>query len=204
MQLDFDLDDVDFGFIKSFNERISQPADHPNLGTSDQDDRLDSDSAIAIGEEAYHKSSLANWTPIHSDHGYADQANLSVPKSIDSPDTINIGSKALPERLSSSSRDIIFGMVLKICRKANLGRIMRSFPSTELLDSLLQSFFKSHAAQVDSWIHAPTFKPNDEGPEILTAIAAAGAVQSSIPTIRKLGYALMEIVRLQLPEKVRS
>ncbi|KAL1965790.1 hypothetical protein VTN77DRAFT_5111 [Rasamsonia byssochlamydoides] len=206
MQLDFDLNDVDFGLIESFNERISQPADHPNTGTSDQEtDRLDSDSAIAIGEEAYHKSSLANWTPIHEDHGYADQDNLSIPKSIDSPENINTGcNKTLTERLSPSSRDVIFGMVLKICRKANLSRIMRSFPSTELLDSLLQSFFKRHTAQIDSWIHAPTFKPNEEGPEILTALAAAGAVQSSIPTIRKLGYALMEIVRLQLPEKFEN
>lgn len=44
---------------------------------------------------------------------------------------------------------------------------------------------------------------NDEAPDMLAALAAAGATRSTIPTIRKLGYALMEIVRLQLSDKVR-
>jgi hypothetical protein len=79
---------------------------------------------------------------------------------------------------------------------------MKSFPSTELLDSLIQDFFARQSEQVDSWIHGPTFHPNEESPDMVGIIAAAGAVKSPIPTIRKLGFALMEVVRLQMSTKV--
>jgi hypothetical protein len=94
-------------------------------------------------------------------------------------------------------------MVLQTSQRANLTRIMKSFPSTQLLDSLIQYYFESQSHHIDSWIHGPTFGMNDEPPDMLAALAAAGAARSTIPTIRRLGYALIEIVRLQVSVKVR-
>ncbi|KAI9037564.1 putative C6 and C2H2 transcription factor RegA-like [Aspergillus affinis] len=195
VQFGFDLTDVDFGLIDFFNTR----------GIADASTDRSEDSGIALGAEAYRRSSLSNWTPAHEDTAFANQGDLSVPKSIDSPEA-NMRSERqiLSERLSSGSRDLIFGMVLQTSTKANLTRIMKSFPSTELLDSLIQDYFDFQSCNIDSWIHGPTFQPNDQTPDILAAVAAAGAIRSPIPTIRKLGYALMEVARLQLSSKYEN
>ncbi|KAL4950100.1 hypothetical protein BDW69DRAFT_202385 [Aspergillus filifer] len=201
LNFDFDLTEVDFGLIDFYNSRGSaNPPPH-----EDPNDRLDADSGIALGAEAYQRSSLSAWKPVHEDHAFADQADLSVPRSIDSPETsVRSERQILSERLSPGSRDLIFGMVLQTSQRANLTRIMKSFPSTELLDSLIQDFFADQSQQVDSWIHRPTFNPNEESPDMVSIVAAAAAVKSSIPTIRKLGYALMEVVRLQMSMKYEN
>lgn len=200
LNFDFDLTEVDFGLIDFYNSRGSA---NPAVQPEDPSDRLDADSGIALGAEAYQRSSLSAWQPAHEDHAFADQAYLSVPKSIDSPEaSVRSERQILSERLSPGSRDLIFGMVLQTSLGANLTRIMKSFPSTELLDSLIQDYFAHQSQQVDSWIHGPTFHPNEQSPDMLGVLAAAAAVRSTIPTIRKLGYALTEVVRVQMAQKV--
>ncbi|KAL3457409.1 hypothetical protein BJX64DRAFT_19115 [Aspergillus heterothallicus] len=202
LNYDFDLTEVDFGLIDFYNSRgsvnpVIQPADEPH-------DR-DADSGIALGAEAYQRSSLSAWKPAREDHAFADQGDLSVPKSIDSPEaSVRSERQILSERLSPGTRDLIFGMVLQTSQRANLARIMKSFPSTELLDSLIQDYFAHQSQQVDAWIHGPTFQLNEESPDMVGIIAAAAAVRSPIPTIRKLGYALMEVVRLQMSSKYEN
>ncbi|KAL4775907.1 hypothetical protein BDW60DRAFT_225052 [Aspergillus nidulans var. acristatus] len=203
INFDFDLTEVDFGLIDFYNSRGS--ANPAPLQPDETDRDADRDSGIALGAEAYSRSSLSAWKPVHSDHAFADQNDLSVPKSIDSPEaSAQCRHQILSERLSPGSRDLIFGMVLQTSQRANLTRIMKSFPSTELLDSLIQDFFANQAQQVDSWIHGPTFHPNEESPDMVGIVAAAAAVKSTIPTIRKLGYALMEVVRLQMSLKYEN
>lgn len=203
LQFDFNLSDSDFGLIDIFNSRGTLQDTDLHLETAESNDDFDADSGIAIGAEAFRRSSLSAWKPAQEDHALADQENLSVPKSIDSPESgATSDRRILSERLSASNRDLIFGIVLETSKQANMMRIMKSFPSAELLDSLIQSFFERQRAQLDSWVHGPTFQTNQEDPEMLAALAASGAVRSTIPTIRKLGYALMEIVRLHFPMKV--
>ncbi|KAJ5540428.1 hypothetical protein N7494_005504 [Penicillium frequentans] len=194
--LDFSLTDGDFGLIDMYNAGSLMPRNE-----NEQQDRFDADSGIGIGAAAYHRSSLSAWKPLQEDRAFIDHENLSVPQAIDSPEVNIADRQTLCERLSSSSRDQIFGLVLEISREANLNRIMKSFPSTELLDGLIQQFFENQSHSVDSFIHAPTFRPSAEHASILTALASAGAVRSPIPTIRKLGYALLEIVRMYMPTK---
>lgn len=197
--LDFNLTDGDFGLIDMYNSRNFVPSSHE----CEPQDRFDADSGIGIGAEAYHRSSLSQWKPARADHAFDDHENLSVPHTIDSPEaSVTSDRQILCERLSPSSRDLIFGLVLEISREANFSRIMKSFPSTELLDGLIQQYFEFQSHSVDSFIHGPTFRPNGEHASILAALAAASAVRSPIPTIRKLGYALLEIVRLYMPIKV--
>ncbi|CEN61144.1 hypothetical protein ASPCAL07808 [Aspergillus calidoustus] len=200
LNYDFDLTEVDFGLIDFYNSKGSV---NPIFQAADEPHDRDADSGIALGAEAYQRSSLSAWKPAREDHAFADQGDLSVPKSIDSPEaSVRSERQILSERLSPGTRDLIFGMVLQTSQRANLARIMKSFPSTELLDSLIQDFFARQSEQVDSWIHGPTFHLNEESPDMVGIVAAAGAVKSPIPTIRKLGYALMEVVRLQMSTKV--
>ncbi|KAJ5169250.1 uncharacterized protein N7482_004844 [Penicillium canariense] len=197
----FNLTDGDFGLIDMYNARNFVPGAHEH----EPQDHFDADSGIGIGVEAYHRSSLSQWKPAQEDHAFDDHENLSVPQTIDSPEAIATPDRQiLSERLSPSSRDLIFGLVLEISRQANLSRIMKSFPRTELLDGLIQQYFEFQTHSVDSFIHGPTFRPNSEHASILTALASASAVRSPIPTIRKLGYALLEIVRLYMPIKYES
>ncbi|PWY62329.1 C2H2 type zinc finger domain protein [Aspergillus eucalypticola CBS 122712] len=203
MQFDFDLTEVDFGLIDYFNSQglshlAPQPPDAPN-------DRSDVDSRIALGAEAYKRSSLSAWKPAQHDHVFADQDNLSVPVVIDSPGSSIRGERQiLPERLAPGSRDLIFGMVLQTSEKAMIPRKLKSFPSTELLDGLIQDYFAYQSQKLDPFIHGPTFYPNEQSSDMLTALAASGAVRSAIPTIRKLGYALMEVARLHLSTTYES
>ncbi|KAJ5609990.1 hypothetical protein N7510_006709 [Penicillium lagena] len=204
VQFDFDLNDGDFGLIDFYNSRNLLPGLHENL-TEQNIAHFDADSGIAMGAEAYHRSSLSAWKPSHGDYACNDHENLSVPQTIDSPEaSVTSDRQILCERLSPSSRDLIFGMVLETSHKAHLSRIMRSFPSTDLLDGLIQQYFEIQKHGVDSWIHGPTFQPNEQDPAILGALAAAAAVRSTVPTIRKLGYALVEIVRLYMPGRYES
>lgn len=196
---DFNLTDGDFGLIDMYNSGSI----FPNMHENHQQDSFDADSGIGIGTEAYNRSSLSAWKPGQGDKAGVDHESLSIPQNINSPEAIATpDQQILCDRLSSSSRDLIFGLVLEISREANLTRIMKSFPSTELLDGLIQQFFERQARSVVSFIHAPTFRPNSEHASILAAMASSAAVHSPIPTIRKLGYALVEIVRLYMPTKV--
>ncbi|KAF7712303.1 Early growth response protein 1 [Penicillium ucsense] len=199
--LDFNLTDGDFGLIDMYNSCSFLPG----VSEMDSQDQFDVDSGIGIGAEAFNRSSLSQWKPAHEDHAFNDHENLSVPHTIDSPDApVTSNRQVLGDRLSTTSRDLIFGLVLETSREAHLSRIMKSFPSTELLDGLIQQFFDFQAHSVGSFIHAPTFQPNSEHASILAAVAAAAAVRSPIPTLRKLGYALMEIVRFYLAMKFEN
>lgn len=199
LQFDFDLTEVDYGLIDFFNTNGVNRGIYSNVDSTD-----DTDSEIALGVEAFHRSSLSAWKPDHRDHAFADQENLSVSTAImDSTESNRSRDcRILCDPLLPNIRDAIFGMVLYTSKWGNMTRIMKSFPSTELLDSLMQDYFNFQRQQVYSLIHCPTFQPNSEGPEILAALAAAGATLSPISTIRKLGYALMEIGRLRLPAMV--
>jgi hypothetical protein len=113
------------------------------------------------------------------------------------------GFDILVPRLEQSCRDRILAMLLKTCEPVNVPKVVTSFPSAELLDSLMHLFFKTELSQTDSWIHLPTFRPQFQRPELNGIIIAAGALQSSVPTIRKLGFAIQEAVRLTIPTIVR-
>jgi hypothetical protein len=196
---DLTLTDGDFGLIDFYNSQSVLP----NFHDTQNNDRYDTDSGIGIGAEAYHRSSLSEWKPAREDHAFDDHENLSVPPAINSPEaTISSDGPILCDRLLSSSRDLILSLILEVSREANLGRILKSFPGTELLDGLIQQYFEHQKQNVGTFIHMPTFRTNSEDSGVLAGLAAAGAVRSPNPTIRKLGYALNESVRLHLPTKV--
>ncbi len=169
----------------------------PASGTRTPDVR----NSINLGTQAFKKS-LWQWTPAQQDHGYAEQLNLSLPyQNIDSPE-IRLAADVhlVDQRLEQSSRDKILAMILSTCEPAIFGRVVSSFPSAELLDNLMHQFFSYQLSQTNSWIHLPTCRPNEQMPELIAAIVAAGAVLSTVPVVRKLGFAIQESVRLGIPK----
>ncbi|ORY19318.1 major facilitator superfamily domain-containing protein [Clohesyomyces aquaticus] len=87
-------------------------------------------------------------------------------------------------------------LVLATCNPANIKRIASSFPSVELLDSLIQYFLTSPSLGAKQWFHLPTFSPSRLRPELLASVVAAGAVSTPDIPLRKLGYALQEASRI--------
>jgi hypothetical protein len=152
-------------------------------------------SGITAGAEAFERS-LWRWAPQKQEHGYAEQVNLSIPYK----DMQNLETRLAPEmlyhKIEQNSRDQILAMLLSGCQPSEVSRVVTSFPSAEMLNSLMHIFFQSELSRTDSYIHIPTFRPQSQRPEFNGIVVAAGAVLSKVPAVRKLGFAIQEAVRL--------
>jgi hypothetical protein len=93
-------------------------------------------------------------------------------------------------------------MVIHNCRTEILTKAVASFPSAELLDTLLQHFLTSPLVNAGFYLHIASFDVNDKRPELLAAMAAAGAVLTCDPSLTKLGFAIQECVRQAVPKQV--
>jgi hypothetical protein len=71
--------------------------------------------------------------------------------------------------------------------------MLSCFPSLELLNNLTDNYFACVASDTDSWLHAPTFDPNNEIPELLLSVITAGALQPNVTELKPLGLAFWEI-----------
>ncbi|KAJ9130732.1 C6 zinc finger domain containing protein [Pleurostoma richardsiae] len=77
--------------------------------------------------------------------------------------------------------------------------VVKTFPTPELLDDLIECFFSNHRQQTDSFIHMPTFNPNQQQPELVAGMAAFGATMTDVRSLHKLGFAMQEAVRTTVP-----
>jgi Fungal Zn(2)-Cys(6) binuclear cluster domain/Zinc finger, C2H2 type len=163
----------------------------------------DSPSGAGVGADAFKRSLIGSWTPLADDSSMMERQNLMMPRNADSSSIFTESKLSIQEPLSLSSRDRILGMVLETCPQTAAGRIIASFPSAEFLNDCIRYYFaRRHEEQIDSYIHLPTFKPNEQRPELLAMLAGAGAVCTSSFVVRKLGYALQEAVRHAMGRRV--
>ena len=205
-----ELDDLDFRFLDTYN--ITIPFE---LGGPPQSDPSRSLPSMAIsGLPSSHPASSASeafrnhhwrFRPNPKDHGGAEEHNLSLPSDANdnpSPEShISFARRVTPARLGTAARDNILTLVIKCCQPENLPKAVASFPSVDLLDMLIQFYLTSPHARADSFIHAATFDPNEKKPELLMAMASAGAVLTADPTLTKVGYAMQECLRMAVPKE---
>ncbi|KAB5576183.1 fungal-specific transcription factor domain-containing protein [Coniochaeta sp. 2T2.1] len=210
MALNTELDDMDLRFLDTYNTHIPfefgiEPALGPLLGSSENTSSNSTDPCrpAAMCTEAFRNSHW-RFRPSVNDHAGAEDHNLSLPSApIDhaSPESrISLDRRVTCAKLGVAARDRILAMVVESCRPENLSRAIASFPSVELLETLFQYYLTSPIARADSYIHSATFDPNEKRPELLAAMAAAGAILTSDLTLTKLGYAIQECVRLAVPK----
>lgn len=196
-----ELDDLDLRFLDTYNTTVPF-----ELGGIPQAEHTHTQQTMA--EECHSPSAYRaseafrnhHWRfrPNAKDHGAAEEHNLSLPSGAGGePPLVQ---HATPAKLSASARDNILAVVIKECRPENTAKAVASFPSVSLLDTLIQFYLTSPIARADTFLHGPTFEPNEKKPELLLAMAAAGAVLTSDPTLTKLGYAMQECVRTAIPE----
>lgn len=196
-----DLNEMDFSWIDAQQYRqspwttIPTPVADTRIANRDMPDIS---SGTIAGAEAFQKS-VWRWKPGQQDHASSEQVHLSVPYKDMQHLEVRLPPDLLGHRIEQTSRDKILAMVLGTCERANMSQVVASFPSADFLDSLMHSFFRSHLAKEDSWVHVSTFRPQTNRAEMNAIVVAAGAVLSSIPTVRKLGFAIQEAVRMSVP-----
>ena len=205
--LDFNIDNS-FEFTDAYSmtnmfSNEQQPVTYP-IARADGEDHSGSRSgyttpgirrSISLGTQAF-KESLWLWTPAAEDHGFAEQANLSLPYESVVSEASGIDATFPCEQLSQAARDSILAMVLSTCEAPIFPRVVACFPSAELLTNLLRSFIGFHVRQEISWIHPFTLKINEESAGFLGSLICSGAVLSRVPELRKLGFAIQEALRL--------
>lgn len=199
-----DFDDVDFTIPILEDEKDYQRnvAGGPFQPTRSGTRTPAMHEGIRLSTAAFTRS-LWRWTPTKKDHGFAEQGNLVLPYTeMQSPETqIAADLQLVNQRLELNARDKILAMVLGTCNPDVGADIARAFPNLDLLNDLLYHYFSFQLTQLDSWIHLPTLKVNEQSPEFLAIAIAAGAVSCPVSNIRKLGFALQEAVRLALAKK---
>ena len=208
MDSSLDMNEMDFGWIHSQNSlRQQQPAWNPPPEIEHSLDRgqrtPDVSSGITAGAEAFQKS-VWRWKPNQREHANAEQVNLSIPYKDMQHLEARLAPDVLDQRIEHNSRDKILAMLLSTCEPGNVSRVVSSFPSADLLDSLMHLFFRSELQSTDAFLHLPTFRPQNQMPELNGIVVAAGAVLSNVPTVRKLGFAIQELVRTAVVRIVRS
>lgn len=194
-----DMNDVDFGILSSWNlgNIPSLLANDPNLASyvSAQPEVSTDMSHMRQRLAAMWSDSPWRWQP----DGTKD--NIHVHKSNLPLEDINSSSlrptdKVIPDTLESSARDRVMANVLATCANNPMSsRVAQSFPSTEVLDSLVHVFLTWHLCQVSEYIHYSTFKLSAQCPEFLGMMAAAGAILTPVKSLRRFGYSLQEAFR---------
>ncbi|CAO2653589.1 Nn.00g030000.m01.CDS01 [Neocucurbitaria sp. VM-36] len=197
----FDLADLDFGLLNAYNPpAVSTYQQLTADNTRCPPSRAEGDNGPEVSSlsvEAFQRS-LWRWQPGISDKGHGEQMNLSLPYDISA--SIPYTFKPLGEALAQPARDKILAMLFNTCEQDAFSRIVSQFPSVEILDHLLQEFLSTHDSTTDSYIHIPTFQPQYMRPELVAMAISYGAVCNTVPVVRKLGFALQEVVRLALPK----
>ncbi|EKV04279.1 C6 transcription factor RegA [Penicillium digitatum] len=203
--LDFSM--VDLSFLESYNARAPFEYEAATVSTLAPTVQTVENEATHADHAAREDRSMQRlrwrFVPVPQDHGYAEHGNLLL-SSQPGPDTPpkslrNLDMGLGPDNcLDLASRDKILSIVLsQMPQPFSLNAA--SFPSPELLDRLIRYFLTVPFSSAGAWIHRSTFTPKKSRPELLLAMAAAGAVLTPDPPLRKLGFAMQEVVRHRLP-----
>lgn len=192
-----EFDEIDFGWIEAQNFRqVPTVAWESSIASEQQPARVKATPDISRG---FSKSVWRRWKPVKQKHAFVEQVYLSLPRKDVQILETQQAPRILKHRLTQKCRDEVLAMALANAETTNESQILASFPPVEVLDLLMQGFFLLEHHKIDSWIHLPTFDPSNFGPELDGMLIAAGAVLSPISTVRKLGFAIQEVVRMEIP-----
>jgi hypothetical protein len=207
LETNLELSVLDLSFLESYNVRAPFEYEAATVSTVEPLTETLEGHILETeqGAKEERSSQRIRWrfVPVPQDNGYAEHGNLLLSEQTGSGTTphslrdVQAGPDA-HESVSLAARDKILGMVLSQMPEPFLLNAA-SFPSPELLDRLGRYYLTVPFATPGQWIHRGTFSIKTCRPELLLAVAAAGAVLTPDPTLRKLGYAMQAVLRHQLP-----
>lgn len=198
---DLELNDLDLNFLDGYNHEIPFASFVETPETARSVPGSTSEPPSALGVESLQKTSTWRFRPVTQDRGMNDQQNISLPSG-DTSKRLPVQRRVTSEMLSYTMRDRIMALFMSSSNADTLQKTMQSFPSLELLDSLLQYFLSSKTAISNRMIHLPTFRPNNARPELVAAMIVGGATLAPDISLRKMGFALMEVVRVGVPQNI--
>ncbi|KAL4959055.1 uncharacterized protein BDV14DRAFT_206022 [Aspergillus stella-maris] len=204
----FDLSSLDMSFLESYNAQVPFEYDAATVSTLTLMQGALQDEApqeIKLATEPKSPKRIRwRFVPTPQDNWYAEHGNLLLNPAGAGPDATpqslyNVEIDPNPDDfLDLSSRDRILSIILtQIPRSLPLDAA--SFPSPQLLDRLIRYYITAPFSDAELFIHRPTFSIKQKRSELLIAIAAAGAVLTPDSTLQKLGFAMQEVLRHQLP-----
>ena len=198
LQAELDFSDFDIRLLETYNTKapfLFEDYEDPMPSTNYQAFETTT-PAIPIATDL--RKAAWRFMPNSEDNADSENANLSLPQNNagNKPESrINVDKRTTAEKLDLAARDKIFGIVLNTTLRTPLSKALSSFPSVELLDSLIQFYLTTPASDASKWIHTASHVPKKTRPELLLAMAAYGAVLAPDLALRKLGFALQEICR---------
>ncbi|KAK3082188.1 hypothetical protein LTS18_013072 [Coniosporium uncinatum] len=209
VETDLDFSAIDLSFLGSYNTQVPfemEPQERSlmrhgthSINQASPQSVLDGDSTTP-SNISHH--SIWRFVPAPGNHAFSDQANLSLPDHnhlAQSPESfVDVSKRATAEKLDSATRDAILAIVLSQI-KSQTFPVVSAFPSVELLDHLIQFYLAGPFSKQNTWIHTASFRAKKAQPELLLAMAAAGAVLTPDCSLRKLGFAIQEIIRTHVP-----
>lgn len=209
IETDLDFNALDLSFIDTYNTQVPFEFERQIEHVAEENTALAHDYQTQENARRERRipgdipqQSIWRFVPVSTDGGFAEHDNLSLPNQsgmIQSPDSFgDFNRRATKEKLDPASRDKILAIILNQMR-TRVHPTLSAFPSTELLDHLIQFFLAGPIPEASSWIHCASFQPRLARPELLLAMAAYGAVLTPDRSLRKLGFAIQEVVRNHLP-----
>ena len=189
-----ELNDMDLTFLDDYNHHNPFATSPDAFAAGSTSVVSDAPSDPPLGVETLQKASTWRFRPVSKDNL---PNHMAMPATITNQ-RLGMGKRVTPEVLPYTVRDQILATIIAVGPDT---KSMLSFPSVDLLDSLLQ-YHLSIAATSGSLIHAPTFKPSQKRPELVAAMIAAGAAKAPDASLRKLGLAIQEAVRMAIPRLV--
>ncbi|KAF2111901.1 hypothetical protein BDV96DRAFT_581966 [Lophiotrema nucula] len=211
---DLDFSAIDLSFLNTYNTQVPFdfqdlvfPIPPPDTAPSTQNCSSANDNATPTSLRGLLPHTIWRYVPVAGVHAYTEQADLSLPAQdqiVTSPESFGVSSRrATVERLDAGTRDkllvILLGQV-----KRHILPALSALPSVKLLDRLIQFFLAGPIPTASSWIHTATFRPKEAKPELLLSMAAAGAVLTPDRSLRKLGFAMQEVVRNHMVDVFES
>lgn len=204
--INYELTDIDFGLLDTWNLDLTNNPAVTQAATPQTDDSAVDMTHMRQKLVKIWTDSPWRWKPSNSDSGWGEHGNLPMPlrdaASQQFQESQKRADRVLKDKLDQSSRDRILSIVLQTCRSDGIrARVASSFPSLDVMDMLAHIYLAAHSCSVSGWIHYGTFILNKQWPEWLASVIAGGAVMTSVPTLRKFGFAVQEAVRIAIPTR---
>lgn len=203
LNTDLELNEGDFDFLTQYSPGAPcniSPQDLLTSASNPQVERevsLNSRTTQLRASWALHrKTSVWRYRPASMDSAVD---NLKLPLADGNTQSIPLNRRVTSSILSNRTRDKILTMVISINPNK---QSFPSFPSLSLLDKLLQCYLASSESR--EIIHLGTFDPNETRPELCAIMIAAGAMLTADASLKKLGLAIEETIRVWIARLVRS
>ncbi|KAJ4989590.1 C6 transcription factor [Stagonosporopsis vannaccii] len=208
-EVDLDFSAIDLSFLSTYNTQVPFEVQTPVLSYPNPTLQIVDNTPTNLDDIANTdtsgkgiQNSIWRFVPVPGVGGYSDQTDLSVPAQgqiAGTPESLfDVRKRATSERLDAVARDKILAILFSQVR-SHILPALSAFPSVMLLDNLIQFFLAGPTPLTKTWIHAASFNPKKARPELLLAMAAAGAVLTPDRSLRKLGFAMQEVVRNYAP-----